>query len=246
MATHSSILAWRIPGMGEPGGLLSMGLHRVRHDWSDLAAAAAGGIEMLQERGTPFQGPKVGSSNTRKWIVWGETCVDKASDFIGKGRLDEEQEGKGTQENCSAMWLEVSGFMMVILSQSFWLRVLPGGRCIVQPRWMPSRRILGGGWTRGVTFWPFPNSSSWWWLISSVFLTRASWCKITHANGYYAAWPEWAVSVSVLLRTTPPWETLYSRYFLGIGVEFSFFCNFFLLCMGGGLPTRAEASLYLI
>ena len=37
MATHSSVLAWRIPGMGEPGGLLSMGLHRVRHDWSDLA-----------------------------------------------------------------------------------------------------------------------------------------------------------------------------------------------------------------
>ena len=41
MATHSSILAWRIPGMGEPGGLSSMGSHRVGHDWSDLAAAAA-------------------------------------------------------------------------------------------------------------------------------------------------------------------------------------------------------------
>ena len=38
MATHSSILAWRIPGTGEPGGLPSMGLHRVGHDWSDLAA----------------------------------------------------------------------------------------------------------------------------------------------------------------------------------------------------------------
>ena len=32
MATHSSVLAWRIPGMGEPGGLLSMGSHRVGHD----------------------------------------------------------------------------------------------------------------------------------------------------------------------------------------------------------------------
>ena len=42
MATHSSALAWRIPGTGEPGGLLSMGSHRVGHDWSDLAAAAAG------------------------------------------------------------------------------------------------------------------------------------------------------------------------------------------------------------
>ena len=41
MATHSSVPAWRIPGTGEPGGLLSMGLHRVGHDWSALAAAAA-------------------------------------------------------------------------------------------------------------------------------------------------------------------------------------------------------------
>ena len=37
MATHSSVLAWRIPGTGEPGGLPSMGSHRVGHDWSDLA-----------------------------------------------------------------------------------------------------------------------------------------------------------------------------------------------------------------
>ena len=41
MATHPSVLAWRIPGMAEPGGLPSMGSHRVGHDWSDLAAAAA-------------------------------------------------------------------------------------------------------------------------------------------------------------------------------------------------------------
>ena len=41
MATHSSVLAWRIPGMGEPGGLPSIGSHRVGHNGSDLAAAAA-------------------------------------------------------------------------------------------------------------------------------------------------------------------------------------------------------------
>ena len=40
MATHSSVLAWRIPGMAEPGGLPSMGSLRVGHDWSYLAAAA--------------------------------------------------------------------------------------------------------------------------------------------------------------------------------------------------------------
>ena len=43
MATHSSVLAWRIPGTGEPGGLPSLGSHRVGHDWSDLAAGAAAG-----------------------------------------------------------------------------------------------------------------------------------------------------------------------------------------------------------
>ena len=44
MATHSSVLAWRVPGMWEPGGLPSMGSHRVGHDWSDLAAAAVRNI----------------------------------------------------------------------------------------------------------------------------------------------------------------------------------------------------------
>ena len=46
MATHSSILAWRIPGTEEPGGLPSMGLHRVVHDWSDLAA----GVTWMQSQ----------------------------------------------------------------------------------------------------------------------------------------------------------------------------------------------------
>ena len=41
MATHSSVLAWRIPGTGEPGRLPSMGSHRVGHNWSDLAAVVA-------------------------------------------------------------------------------------------------------------------------------------------------------------------------------------------------------------
>ena len=44
MATHSSVLAWRILGTGEPGGLPSMGSHRVRHNCSDLAAAAAASL----------------------------------------------------------------------------------------------------------------------------------------------------------------------------------------------------------
>ena len=53
MATHSSVLAWRIPGTGEPGGLLSVGSHRARYDWSDLAAAAAAAYTLLQCRAVP-------------------------------------------------------------------------------------------------------------------------------------------------------------------------------------------------
>ena len=47
MSTHSSVLAFRIPGTGEPGGLPSMVLHRVGHDWSDLAAVAAAALKLI-------------------------------------------------------------------------------------------------------------------------------------------------------------------------------------------------------
>ena len=56
MATHSSVLAWRIPGTGEPGGLPSMGSHRVGHNGSDLAAAAA--ARALQTEETTGTNPK--------------------------------------------------------------------------------------------------------------------------------------------------------------------------------------------
>ena len=47
MAPHSSVLAWRIPGTEKPGGLLSLGSHRVGHDRSNLAAAAAAAVQLL-------------------------------------------------------------------------------------------------------------------------------------------------------------------------------------------------------
>ena len=57
MATHSSVLAWRIPGMGEPGGLSSMGSHRVGHDWSELAVAV---VPLLDPQATkPDMGLKI-------------------------------------------------------------------------------------------------------------------------------------------------------------------------------------------
>ena len=163
---------------------------------------------LLQERG-PLPGPETGLlSNTQKWIAWRDTSADKARDFIGKGHAGGEQEGKGTRRPALPHGSQ-SGFMVMGLVSGLSLAnhsnsgVLPGGASFVHPRWMPDRRMLGGGRTCGVSFWPFLNSSGWWGLISSVFLARTSCHKTTHANGCYGAWPGWAASVSVLPLTLP-------------------------------------------
>ena len=65
MAPPSSVLAWRIQGMGEPGGLLSMGSHRVRHDWSDLAAAAAAARKPREEKGERQETARDGGRGAR-------------------------------------------------------------------------------------------------------------------------------------------------------------------------------------
>ena len=63
--------------------------------------------------GELLPGPKSGLlSNTRKWIVQGDTCADKAIGFIGKGFWAESSRVRGTEEDCSAEWLEVLGFMV--------------------------------------------------------------------------------------------------------------------------------------
>ena len=68
----------------------------------------------LSQEGGPLPGPKRGLlSNTQKWTLRGDTRADKAKDFTGKGYLGGEQQGKGAQENCSAMWLTVFGFMVM-------------------------------------------------------------------------------------------------------------------------------------
>ena len=80
MATHSSVLAWRIPGTGEPRGLLSMGSHRVGHNWPDLEAAAAyvwnqkkkkGTNELIYKTETEL---KMQKTNT---VTWGKVERDK-------------------------------------------------------------------------------------------------------------------------------------------------------------------------
>ena len=68
MATHSGVLAWRIPGTGEPGGLLSMGSRRAGHDWSDLAAAARNSGKALL--GLILQQEGVKTSNRCPACLW--------------------------------------------------------------------------------------------------------------------------------------------------------------------------------
>ena len=165
-------------------------------------------ISICCRKGDPFQGPKLGSCLTLGKELSEETRADKTRDFIGKGHPGGEQEGEGTRENCPAAWLAVLGFMVMGLVSGWSLAnlsnsVFPGGARIAQPRWTLARGILGSGQTGSVSSRPFPNSSGWWWLISSVFFIRISCHKTTHADGYYGAWPGWAVSISVLPLTNP-------------------------------------------
>ena len=121
-------------------------------------------------------------------------------------RLREPRRNPGTQGRTALSHARSLRFygdgisFQVFFGQSLWLRVPPGGASIAQPRWMPER-ILGGGRIYSDSFWPFPNCSGWWCLISSVFLTRTSCRKITHENGNHGAWPGWTVSVSVFPLT---------------------------------------------
>ena len=85
MATHSSVLAWRIPRMGEPGGLPSVGSHRVGHDWDDLAAAAAACMHAQLLRGV--------------WIfvtLWTVVCQAPLSTGFSREELE---------------WVAISSFM---------------------------------------------------------------------------------------------------------------------------------------
>ena len=148
---------------------------------------------MLQE-GKPLPGSESRLlSNTQKRTVRRDR---HAGDFTGKGHPNREQEDKGTRRTappCGSQpwvlwwWDWFPGF--------FWplcLRVLSVSTWIAQPKWLPAGRTLGGGGTRGVSVWPFPNSSSWWWLVSSVILTRTS-CLVQMVT--YGAWSGWGVSV---------------------------------------------------
>ena len=81
MAPHSSTLAWRIPWTEEPGGLLSLGSHRVGHDWSDLAAAAAMGLNennKLVNKGWP----EIQHAREQKTILFLVVCFSRTFSLL--------------------------------------------------------------------------------------------------------------------------------------------------------------------
>ena len=88
MATHSSVLVWRIPGMGEPGGLLSMGSHRVGHNWSTLAAAAAkqSSIHLLTFWGLFFPKGLPFHDQTEKIYIQKSNLISKIWFFLGHNK----------------------------------------------------------------------------------------------------------------------------------------------------------------
>ena len=104
MATHSSVLAWRIPGTGEPGGLLSMGLHRVGHDWSDLACRHCG-YRRRQWHPTPVLLP--GKSHGWRSLVgcspWGRKESDTTERLHFHFSLSCIGEGDGNPFQCSCL-----------------------------------------------------------------------------------------------------------------------------------------------
>ena len=137
-------------------------------------------------QGGPLPGPESGLlSNTRKWIVREDTRADRTRDSIGKGCLGGEKEGQGTQEDCSATWLTVSGFMVMGLVSRLSLanHCDSGSILVVHASLSQGGFQRGGFWEVGrtcdVSCWPFAYSSRWWWLVSSIFLTRTSCHKIT-------------------------------------------------------------------
>ena len=157
-------------------------------------------VHMLQEGG-PRPEPENGFLfNTQKWIIE-DTHTGKARDFIGKGRPGGEQQGQGTQEDGSAMWLPVLGFIVMgLVSKLSLVNHSDTGSFLVL--WASLRQDgfqRGGFWEdmrTGIScvFLPFLNSSSWWGLVSSTFLTRNScrkwslWCLAT-VGGFSQCFP---------------------------------------------------------
>ena len=132
--------------------------------------------------------------------------LTKQEILLGKDTRGESSRVREPRRTALPAWLAVSGFMVMGLVSGWSLANHSNSESFLvahhrSAKMDASERDSGSGRTRGVSFRPFLNSSGWWWLISSIFLIRISYHKTAHANGYYGAWPGWAVSISVLPLT---------------------------------------------
>ena len=110
MATHSSVLAWRIPGKGEPGGLPSMGSHRVRHDWSDLAVAVAV---------FHFSGSRIKSEQYFPGVPIRDSLSKKSQEAVSGTEDREKAMDSGTEkevkkkESSSSRWQSIRTYLLL-------------------------------------------------------------------------------------------------------------------------------------
>ena len=125
MATHSSIIAWRIPGMEDPGGLPSLGSHRVGHDWSDLAAAAAA-VSI-----------KWGMRKKKKNVVWGNELWNLIYNCWSGADFDTFLKSKAQEKIkvCKSMykkywgkWILYSTIVTWNVFRPYWRKNIPTGR----------------------------------------------------------------------------------------------------------------------
>lgn len=162
-------------------------------------------------KGYCFQGLWVGSFLTLRNELFEETIVrgDKARNFIGKGRPGREQWGKGIQENCSAMWLAVSGFMVIglVLGCSWPVTLThgPSWWCTHHSAKMGSREDSGSlvgcmDWVSSLLV-TFPEFFQLMIARQCLIPCQDLWFKITQTSGFYYAWPSWVISVCVSPNT---------------------------------------------
>ena len=103
MATHSRVLVWRIPRMEEPGGLPSTGSHRVGHDWSGLAAAAAAVLDVGRTNGDNILvEAKVQRSVSGEYVAGGDLSLSTS----GNKKLNSKTSNFMTHANSTSDFLE--------------------------------------------------------------------------------------------------------------------------------------------
>ena len=221
MAPHSSTLAWKIPWTEEPGRLQSKGSLRVRQGW--VTSLSLFTFMRRRRKWQPtsvfLPGESQGWGSLVGCRLWGHTESDTAEvtyEQQQQQHLGGEQQSKGTLANCCATWLAVSGFMVMglvlgVWLANHWLKVLPDGTGIAQPRWIQGR-ILGGGsdiWT-GYSSLLLTSPeffqlvvACWFWIPYQYFLLYDNSCKwllwcLARAGGFGQWFPYYFFCCSLL------------------------------------------------